>query len=154
VVCHPKERPIIEDPTMATRTEYLESIGGDPAQVAADLTLDGPEDVTFDDETFAEHWNYPIEVDDTVEDGDVLQVGELAVEVLHTPGHTPGHLSLYTPSSGGLYLTDVMYWPTPIPSGRWTSSSRASSGVSTSTRTTCSPGTGSPGVDSTTSRTI
>jgi len=79
---------------IATRTDYFESMGADPAQVAADLALDGPEDVTFPKDTFEEHWNYPIEIDDTVEDGDVLHVGELAIEVLPTPGHTPGHLSL------------------------------------------------------------
>lgn len=114
VVCHPRERAIIEDPMLATRTDYFESMGADPAQVAADLTLDGPEAITFPEDVFAEHWNYPIEVNDTVEDGDVLQIGELSIEVLHTPGHTPGHLSLFNPSSGSLYLTDVMYWPTPI----------------------------------------
>lgn len=114
VICHPRDREIIEDPMIATRPEYFESMGADLEQVAAELTLDGPEEVPFDEEVFAEHWNYPIDVDDTVEDGDVLHVGELAVEVLHTPGHTPGHLSLFNPSSGSLYLTDVMYWPTPI----------------------------------------
>lgn len=114
VVCHPREREILEDPMMATRTDYLESMGGDPGQVAADLTLDGPADVTFPEEFFAEHFCYPLDVDRTVEDGETLQVGELEVEVLHTPGHTPGHLSLFNPSSGSLYLVDVMYWPTPI----------------------------------------
>ena len=34
--------------------------------------------------------------------------------MLHTPGHTPGHLSVYNPSSNSLYLADVMYWPTPL----------------------------------------
>ena len=114
VYCHPRERAIIEEPMMATRTEYFESMGADPAQVAADLTLDGPEDVTFPEDVFAEHWNHPIDVDGTVEDGDTLQVGELDVEILHTPGHTPGHLSLNTPRTNSLYLMDVMYWPTPI----------------------------------------
>ncbi|MFD1514212.1 MBL fold metallo-hydrolase [Halomarina rubra] len=37
--------------------------------------------ITYDDDT------------DTVEDGDVLAVGEAAVEVLHTPGHTSGMTS-------------------------------------------------------------
>jgi glyoxylase-like metal-dependent hydrolase (beta-lactamase superfamily II) len=29
-----------------------------------------------------------------VRDGDVLQLGNVAIEVLHTPGHTPEHISL------------------------------------------------------------
>jgi len=114
VVCHPREREILEDPMVATRTDYIESMGGDAAQVAAELTLDGPEDVPFPEEPFREQFAYPLDVDRTVEDGETLRVGELDVEVVHTPGHTPGHLSLFNPSSSSLYLTDVMYWPTPI----------------------------------------
>lgn len=35
----------------------------------------------------------PVVVDRRVEDGDVVQVGSLALEVWHTPGHTDGQLS-------------------------------------------------------------
>lgn len=37
---------------------------------------------------------FPHPVDRALADGDVLAVGELAVEVLHVPGHTPGSLLL------------------------------------------------------------
>lgn len=33
---------------------------------------------------------YPAEPDAWLEDGAVLEVGDLAIEVIHTPGHTPG----------------------------------------------------------------
>lgn len=36
----------------------------------------------------------PCEVDDTLAEGDELQVGDLTVRVLHTPGHTPGGVCL------------------------------------------------------------
>ena len=32
---------------------------------------------------------------DTVEDGDVLVLGGRRFEVVHTPGHAPGHICLY-----------------------------------------------------------
>lgn len=35
---------------------------------------------------------FPRAPDRTLSDGDVLTVGELAIEVLHVPGHTPGSL--------------------------------------------------------------
>lgn len=114
VVCHPRERAILEDPLLATRPDWIESFGGDPAEIAEDLGLDDPAAVLIPEQAMREHWNFPIEVDRTVEDGDVLNVGELEIEVLHTPGHTPGHLSLYNARSRSLYLVDVMYWPTPI----------------------------------------
>jgi glyoxylase-like metal-dependent hydrolase (beta-lactamase superfamily II) len=34
--------------------------------------------------------DYPIPVDRTLDDGDVLTLGNREVKVLHTPGHTPG----------------------------------------------------------------
>lgn len=36
-----------------------------------------------------------IKVDQFLNDGDGLQWGSLSIEVLHTPGHSPGSLSLY-----------------------------------------------------------
>ncbi len=39
----------------------------------------------------------PPEPDGFLEDGDVLYVGGHPIEVLHTPGHTPGSLSLLSP---------------------------------------------------------
>ena len=36
------------------------------------------------------YWNRPVEVDHTVDDGDVLDVGGLKLEVVHLPGHCPG----------------------------------------------------------------
>ncbi len=114
VVCHPRERAIIEDPMLGTRADYIESFGGSAEEIAADYGLDDPASILFPAETLERFWNFPVEVDRTVEDGDILHVGELALQVLHTPGHTPGHLSLYNPSSQSLYLMDVMYWPTPL----------------------------------------
>ena len=38
-----------------------------------------------------------VEVDQFLKEGDSLRWGSLALEVLHTPGHSPGSLSLYLP---------------------------------------------------------
>ena len=35
----------------------------------------------------------PVKVDRTVEDGDIIQIGQQQLEVWHTPGHTDGQLS-------------------------------------------------------------
>lgn len=35
---------------------------------------------------------FPRPVDQALDDGDVIEVGDIAVEVLHVPGHTPGSL--------------------------------------------------------------
>jgi glyoxylase-like metal-dependent hydrolase (beta-lactamase superfamily II) len=41
------------------------------------------------------------EVDQLLADGDVLQWGSLAAQVMHTPGHSPGSISLYVPKDAG-----------------------------------------------------
>ncbi len=48
-------------------------------------------------------------------DGDVLDFGRLVLQVIHTPGHTPGHICLYEPEnqiifSGDLFLENLGPW--------------------------------------------
>ncbi|WP_347487712.1 MBL fold metallo-hydrolase [Desulfoscipio sp. XC116] len=42
------------------------------------------------------------EAERLLEEGDIIQVGEVAVEVIHTPGHTPGGISL---KAGNVLIT-------------------------------------------------
>jgi glyoxylase-like metal-dependent hydrolase (beta-lactamase superfamily II) len=47
-------------------------------------------------------------VDDTFEDGDVLHMAG-GIQIVHTPGHTPGHCSFLHPSSGVLITGDALF---------------------------------------------
>src|SRR5215475_2398654 len=57
------------------------------------------------------------EVDQFLRDGDVVQWGSLSTQVLHTPGHSPGSVSLYLPPDPGrvsvvppqLYAGDTLF---------------------------------------------
>ena len=42
-------------------------------------------------------------------DGDELEVGTLRFKVLHTPGHTPGHVCFYEEAHGVLFDGDVLF---------------------------------------------
>ena len=42
----------------------------------------------------------PRKADGYLEDDQVLHIGSLEVRVLHTPGHTPGHVVFYLPQEG------------------------------------------------------
>ena len=47
------------------------------------------------------------EVDQLLKEGDVLRWGSLEAQIIHTPGHTPGSVSLYLPHNAGkISLTD------------------------------------------------
>jgi glyoxylase-like metal-dependent hydrolase (beta-lactamase superfamily II) len=41
--------------------------------------------------------------------GDSVTVGEVALEVRHCPGHTPGHVVFYDPQSGIAFVGDVLF---------------------------------------------
>ena len=50
-----------------------------------------------------------VRVDRIVEDGDILDLGPgLGIEVLHTPGHSPGSISLWMPGQGALFSADAI----------------------------------------------
>jgi len=49
------------------------------------------------------------EPDRWLEDGDQVQLGELVLEVLHTPGHTPGHVVFYHRESAFCVVGDVLF---------------------------------------------
>ncbi|MBW2514391.1 MAG: MBL fold metallo-hydrolase [Deltaproteobacteria bacterium] len=45
--------------------------------------------------------------DTVLEDGDTVRVGETRLSILHTPGHTPGSICLYTP--GHVFTGDTLF---------------------------------------------
>jgi glyoxylase-like metal-dependent hydrolase (beta-lactamase superfamily II) len=59
--------------------------------------------------------------DRTVRDGDLIQVGSLALQVLHTPGHSPGGICLYV--DGVVFTGDTLFvggvGRTDLPGGSW-----------------------------------
>jgi hydroxyacylglutathione hydrolase len=43
-------------------------------------------------------------------DGDELQIGKLRLQVLYTPGHSPGHVCFYEATEGVLFDGDVLFY--------------------------------------------
>lgn len=50
----------------------------------------------------------PLKADGYVEDGQVLKLGGLDVHVIHTPGHSPGHVAYHIPSENALVGGDLI----------------------------------------------
>jgi len=44
-----------------------------------------------------------------LEDGDKVRVGNVILDVLHTPGHTPGHVCFFHPASRLAFVGDVLF---------------------------------------------
>ena len=48
-------------------------------------------------------------IDRTLSDGDIIDLGGVTLEVVHTPGHTPGSICLLEPESGYLITGDTVF---------------------------------------------
>ncbi|MCX7642485.1 MAG: MBL fold metallo-hydrolase [Armatimonadetes bacterium] len=64
--------------------------------------------------------------DDFLQEGQTLTVGEISFQVIHLPGHTPGHIALYFEDDDGtkhLFSGDVLFagsvGRTDLPGGNW-----------------------------------
>lgn len=44
-----------------------------------------------------------------LKDGDSVQIGEEKLTVLHTPGHTPGHVVFFNPTANLAFVGDVLF---------------------------------------------
>ncbi len=51
----------------------------------------------------------PPPIDEYWTDGQAFTVGELQFQVLHCPGHTPGHVVLYEPNERKVFVGDVLF---------------------------------------------
>ncbi len=51
----------------------------------------------------------PYHIDHPLHAGDQIDAGEITLEVIHTPGHTLGHMSLYAPQDQVLILGDAVH---------------------------------------------
>ena len=63
-----------------------------------------------------QHTSGDVTVTDLLNDGDTLDLGGgVQVGVFHTPGHSPGSVSLFIPEDGTLFCGDVLPEPGAIP---------------------------------------
>ena len=58
-----------------------------------------------------------------IKDGDIIDLGDRELEVLHLPGRTPGGIALWEAATGSLFTSDMLYdgeqgpaWPPDDPS--------------------------------------
>ena len=61
----------------------------------------------------AQQWGIHIDQvpdpDRMIGDGDILKLGRLEIKVIHTPGHSPGGISLYIPEEKKVFTGDTLF---------------------------------------------
>lgn len=93
VGAHEKEVPFLED-----RERFLEGVGFRRGGVSVEGLFPG-RTIPF------------VQVREKVRHGQRLDLGGLTLEVLHTPGHTPGHLAFFIPEAALLFSADIDLTP-------------------------------------------
>ena len=91
----------------------------------------------------------PVKPDGFLTDGQLITVGDLQIEVIHTPGHTPGGVCFYLPEQKVLISGDTLFqgtignlsFPTARPTLMWASLKRL---AALPPDTTVYPGHGDP----------
>jgi glyoxylase-like metal-dependent hydrolase (beta-lactamase superfamily II) len=72
--------------------------------VSRDITIPVPE--TFNPEVYTLFKGHPT---GTLTDGEILSLGNRTLEVIHTPGHSPGHICIHDKTNGYLFSGDILY---------------------------------------------
>ena len=61
---------------------------------------------------------YPGVAHDDLRDGQLLSIAGTEIQVIHTPGHSPGSVCLYAPEAGELFSGDTLFHGGPGATGR------------------------------------
>ncbi|MFJ7183222.1 MBL fold metallo-hydrolase [Lysinibacillus xylanilyticus] len=77
--------------------------------VSRDITIPTPE--TFNPDTYKPFQGNPTGL---LNDGDEIEIGNRKLTIYHTPGHSPGHISILDNSKGYLFTGDLLYDGTPV----------------------------------------
>ncbi len=97
---HPIEAPVLEHPENdVTLFSYYAQDNRD-----AEMFIEKPEDWDA-----GSYHIRPAPATGLVVDGDRIDLGDRQFLVLHTPGHSPGHVSLWEEATGTLFAQDVIY---------------------------------------------
>ncbi|AYF09464.1 MULTISPECIES: MBL fold metallo-hydrolase [Bacillus] len=72
--------------------------------IARDITLPTPK--TFQPEAFIPFQGTPTKL---LQDGDIIDIGNRKIQIIHTPGHSPGHICIYDYETAFLFTGDLLY---------------------------------------------
>ena len=79
------------------------------ANTARDITLPVPK--SFNPLTYTPFTGKPTGL---LKDGDMFNLGNRKLVIYHTPGHSPGHISIFDETKGYLFTGDLLYDETPV----------------------------------------
>lgn len=91
--------------------DFVKAAGCEVAihELEAELLRKGDQTITLAGGLFGRRRLEPIEVARELHEGDRIDLGEFGLQVLHTPGHTTGSISLFEPKQRLLFTGDTIF---------------------------------------------
>ncbi|MFA1819778.1 MBL fold metallo-hydrolase [Virgibacillus oceani] len=77
--------------------------------IGRDITLPTP--ASFDPASYVPFQGNPTGM---MKDADTIVIGQRRLKILHTPGHSPGHVCIFDKNYGYLFTGDLLYTGTPV----------------------------------------
>ena len=77
--------------------------------VGRDITIPTP--ARFNPDTYTPFQGQPTGL---LADGDIIDLGDRTLTIYHTPGHSPGHITVFDKANGYLFTGDLLYDETPV----------------------------------------
>ena len=96
-------------PEFYAHGEELEWLSGGfplPVEAVVNMLSEGELPADFDPEGYSIFQGEPSMV---LKDGDTIELGGRTVTVIHTPGHSPGHMCFWESERGYLFTGDLVY---------------------------------------------
>lgn len=101
-----------------------EKLGGEIYMSAVDIPIVEQSMVTMGSFFGMKPLSSKIEIDHDLREGQILTFGAIVLEVLETPGHTPGHMSFSMPRGNRVFVGDTLFagsiGRTDFPGGSYT----------------------------------
>jgi|GEM_PF-2147066 len=113
VYAHARDVPLIRDPLILFKDKLMAATYGATYRQAMEDLEWGPAEQMEHQRRLSRHFAFPQAVDEALEDRYSIPLGEVRLEVLHTPGHSPGSLTLYNPLTRSAYVGDLVFWINP-----------------------------------------
>ena len=112
VIAHVLDVPPIEDPLVLAGGKWGYAGSGFTEQEIM-KELGGERKIDTSKEMIQKHFNFPVKVDHAISSEETICLGGLEIQIIHTPGHSPGSISLFNPETRSLYIGDVDYVMNP-----------------------------------------
>ncbi len=113
IIAHALDKALYEDPLSIFSKEIMESHYQTSLYEGWDNIGFTAEQIALMKQTVQEYFNVHVEINRYIDSDQSLYLDDLELKLIHTPGHSPGSLSIFVPETSSVYTGDLTFWINP-----------------------------------------